>query len=77
MAYQDNIESSVRENSDSNVTAIIEEVIERVRIILDQFEQVVDEVFKVIEMIRAMFREVMDLFTLRSSSRELAEYEAA
>jgi methyl-accepting chemotaxis protein len=52
------------------ITAVIDEVIARVKQILNNFEQVVEEAFTLFEMLRDLIQQVRELFTLRQGARQ-------
>jgi hypothetical protein len=68
---------SSRDRNNPDITAIIDEVIARVKRILNDFELVVEEAFTFFDMLRNLFQEIRDLFTLKNEQGSRAQMEIA
>lgn len=68
-------EEMAASQEDPRVLAIVEEVLERVRTILDLFEGIIHEVYNLAQIIADLFREIRGLFSLKKVEEEDADYE--
>jgi hypothetical protein len=66
-----------KNGNSGDITAVIDEMIARVKQILNNFEQVVEEAFTLFEMLRKLIDEVRGLFSLRGEKSRSEEYEYA
>jgi hypothetical protein len=64
-------------HDDPRVLAVIEEMLERIRTILDLFEGIIHEVWHVAQIVMDMFDEIRQLFRTGKSARnkDFQEYE--
>ena len=64
-------------HDDPRVLAVIEEMLERIRTILDLFEGIIHEVWHVAQIVMDMFDEIRQLFRASKSARnkDFQEYE--
>lgn len=68
--FEDEMKDFAASQDDPRILAVIEEMLERIRTILDLFEGIIHEVWHVAQIVMDMFEEIRELFRFGRNSRK-------